>query len=55
MSQAASYTRGLPYEANIIRDNESLGLPIYRIYETVFFQDQTPPMADGIAEEDKPR
>ncbi len=46
---------GLPYEANIIRDNESLGLPIYRIRETVFFQDQTPPTADGVLEEDKPR
>ncbi len=46
---------GLPYEANIIRDNESLGLPIYRICKTVFFQDPTPPAADGVAEEDKPR
>jgi hypothetical protein len=32
-----------------------LGLPLYRIYETVFYQDPTPPTADGIAEEDKPR
>ncbi len=46
---------GLPYEANIIRDNESLGLPIYRISETVFLQDPIPPTADGVAEEDKPR
>jgi hypothetical protein len=46
---------GLPYEVNIVRDNESLGLPIYRICETVFFQDQTPPTADGVPEEDKPR
>ncbi len=46
---------GLPYEANIVRDNESLGLPIYRIRETVFFQDQTPPTADNVPEEDKPR
>ena len=46
---------GLPYEADIIRDNESLGLPIYRICETVFLQDPTPPAADGVAEEDKPR
>ncbi len=46
---------GLPYEANIVRDNESLGLPIYRIRETVFVQDQTPPTADGVPEEDKPR
>jgi hypothetical protein len=45
---------GLPYEANIIRDNESLGLSIYRICETVFLQDPTPPAADGVAEEDKP-
>jgi hypothetical protein len=51
----SDYHPGLPYEANIIRDNDSLGLPIYRIYETVFFQDHTPPTADGIAEEDKPR
>ncbi len=46
---------GLPYEANIIRDNESLGLPIYRIPETVFLQDQAPPAADNTPEEDKPR
>ncbi len=46
---------GLPYEASIVRDNESLGLPIYRMCETVFFQDQTPPTADGVPEEDKPR
>ncbi len=45
----------LPYEANIIRDNESLGLPIYCISETVFLQGPTPPAADGLAEEDKPR
>jgi hypothetical protein len=32
-----------------------LGLPICRIRETVFFQDQTPPMADNVPEEDKPR
>jgi hypothetical protein len=32
-----------------------LSLPIYRIYETVFLQDQTPPTADGVAEENKPR
>ncbi len=51
----SDYHPGLPYEANIIRDSKSLGLPIYRIYETVFFQDQTPPTADGVAEEDKPR
>jgi hypothetical protein len=46
---------GLPYEANIISDNESLGLPIYRIIETVFLQDQAPPVADNVPEEDKPR
>ncbi len=51
----SDYHPGLPYEANIIRDNESLGLLIYRIYETVSYQDQTPPTADGVAEEDKPR
>ncbi len=27
---------------------------MYRIYETVFFKDQTLPTADGLAEEDKP-
>jgi hypothetical protein len=32
-----------------------LGLPIYRIRETVFFQDQTPPTADNVPEEDKSR
>jgi hypothetical protein len=41
---------GLPYEANIIRDNESLGLPIYRIRETILIQDQTPPVADNVPE-----
>jgi hypothetical protein len=46
---------GLPYEANIVRDNESLGLPIYRMLETVFFQDQTPQVTDNEPEEDKPR
>jgi hypothetical protein len=51
----SDYHPGLPYEANIIRDNESLRLPIYRIYETVYIKDQTPPTADGVAEEDKPR
>ena len=51
----SDYHPGLPYEADIIRDNESLGLPIYRIYETVYIKDKTPPTADGVAEEDKPR
>ncbi len=45
---------GLPYQANIIRDNESLGLPIYRIRETVFLQDQTPSTSNNVPEEDKP-
>ena len=49
------YYPGLPFGANIIRDNESLGLPIYRIRETVFFQDQAPPRADHESKEDKPR
>ena len=35
--------------------NLCLGLPIYRIYETVYIKDQTPPTVDGVAEEDKPR
>ena len=30
---------GLPLEANIIRDNESLGLPNFRMRETVLLQD----------------
>jgi hypothetical protein len=60
MSQVTSYSlsgfySGLPYEANIVRDNEFLGLPIYRIRETVFVQDQIPPTVDGVPEEDKPR
>ena len=51
----SDYHPGLPYEANIIHDNESLGLPIFRIYETVFYQDPGPQTADGVPEEDKPR
>ena len=51
----SDYYPGLPYEANIIRDNESLGLPSFRIRETVFLQDHGPPMADNVADEDKPR
>ncbi len=51
----SDYHPGLPYEADIIRDNESMGLLIYRIYETVYIKDQIPPTADGVAEEDKPR
>ena len=34
----SDYYPGLPYEANIIRDNESLGLPIYRIREKFSFK-----------------
>ena len=53
----SDYYPGLPYEANIIRDidNESLGLPIYRIRELVFFQDQAPPVASNVPDEDRPR
>jgi hypothetical protein len=51
----SDYYPGLPYEANVIRDNESLGLPSFRIYETVFFQDHEPPIADNVPDEDKPR
>jgi hypothetical protein len=51
----SDYHPGLPYEANIIHDNETLGLPLYRIRETVFMQDQVPPMADNEPEEGKPR
>jgi hypothetical protein len=51
----SDYYPGLPYEVNIIRDNESLGLPSFRIRETVFHQDQGPQMTDNEPEEDKPR
>jgi hypothetical protein len=51
----SDYHPGLPYEADIIRDNESLGLPIYRIREAIFYQDQAPPRADNESEKDKPR
>jgi hypothetical protein len=51
----SDYYPGLPYEANIIRDNESLGLPSFRIREMVFFQDHGPPVADNVPDEDKPR
>jgi hypothetical protein len=51
----SDYHPGLPYEANIIRDNESLGLPLYRIYESTFYQEVTPPTASGIAEESRKR
>ncbi len=37
------------------RKYESLGLPIYRIYETIFFQDHGPQIADNVPDEDKPR
>jgi hypothetical protein len=45
----------LPFEADIIRDNESLGLPIYRILETVFLPDQAPPVVDNAPDQGKPR
>ena len=51
----SDYYPGLPYEANIIRDNESLGLPIYRIRELVFLQDQAPPVASNVPDEERPR
>ena len=51
----SDYHPGLPYEASIIRDNESLGLPSYRIRETVFYQDQAPPRADNDSDWEKPR
>jgi hypothetical protein len=51
----SDYHPGLPYEANIICDNESLSLPSYRIRETVFYQDQAPPGADNDSEKEKPR
>ncbi len=35
----SDYYHGLPFEANIILDNEHLHLPKFRIYETVFLQD----------------
>jgi hypothetical protein len=51
----SDYCPGLPYEANIIRDNESLGLPIYRIRELVFYQDQAPPVENNVPDEDRSR
>jgi hypothetical protein len=51
----SDYHPGLSFEANIIRDNETLDLPSYRIRETVFYQDQAPPRTDNGFEEDKPR
>jgi hypothetical protein len=51
----SDYHPGLPYEANIIRDNESLGLPSYRIREAVFYHDQAPPGADNDSEKENPR
>jgi hypothetical protein len=51
----SDYHPGLPFEANIIRDNESLGLPSYRIRETVFYQDQAPPKADNDSDKENPR
>ena len=51
----SDYYPGLPFEADIIRDNEYLHLPKFRIYETVFLQDQGPQIADSSApDEDKP-
>ena len=55
MYSLSDYYPGLPFEADIIRDNESLCLPKYRICETVFFQDHGPPTADNVPDEDKPR
>ena len=51
----SDYYPGLPFEADIIRDNEYLHLPKFRIYETVFLQDQGPQIADNVPDEDKPR
>ena len=51
----SDYYPGLPFQADIVRDNESLHLPKFRIYETVFFQDQEPQVADNVPDEDKPR
>ena len=51
----SDYHPGLPFEADIIRDNESLGLPIYRIREAVFLQDQVPPRADNDSDWEKLR
>ena len=50
----SDYYPGLPFGANIIRDNEYLHLPKFRIYETVFLQDQGPQVADNVPDEDKP-
>ena len=51
----SDYYPGLPFEADIIRDNEFLHLPKFRIYETVFLQDQGPQIAENVPDEDKPR
>jgi hypothetical protein len=51
----SDYYPGLPFQADIVRDNEHLHLPKFRIYETVFFQDQEPQVADNVPDEDKPR
>jgi hypothetical protein len=51
----SDYYPGLPFEADIIRDNEFLRLPKFRIYETVFLQDQGPQVADNVPDEEKPR
>jgi hypothetical protein len=51
----SDYCPGLPFQADIVRDNELLHLPKFRIYETVFFQDQEPQVADNVPDEDKPR
>ncbi len=45
----------MPFQADIVRDNEFLHLPKFRIYETVFLQGQEPQVADNVPEEDKPR
>ena len=47
----SDYYSGLPHGANIIRDNESLGLPIYRIRELVFLQEQAPPVESNVPDE----
>ncbi len=51
----SDYYPGLSFGANIIRDNEYLHLPKFRIYETVFLQDQGPQIAGNVPDEDKPR
>ncbi len=43
----AEYCPGLPREANIVRDNEILGIPLYRIPESISFYDASEKKTDA--------